>query len=160
MKDKFYIRLINTRKWQHIRQQYLSKHPACERCKAAGHSAIPAVCVHHIIPIESTRIKADMEHLAYSLNNLQALCSECHYTTHLELRMNRKQSTERIAQLRVNRFFERSFHEDERIQAEKEILWMWSVHDFEMWFNQDETMFWALSENTSRHNHRAWRQPN
>ena len=57
------------RRWQKIRDLYISKHPLCERCEAAGR-LVPAEEVHHITPLSDGGDHRD--------SNLQALCKSCH----------------------------------------------------------------------------------
>lgn len=57
--------------WVRNRSMYLSAHPLCERCAAAGRT-VAASLVHHVNSIASApSLRLDAE-------NLQALCRECH----------------------------------------------------------------------------------
>jgi 5-methylcytosine-specific restriction protein A len=60
---------IYNRRWRAIRSLYISKHPLCELCQAAGR-LVPATEVHHKIPVEDGGSHAE--------DNLQALCKSCH----------------------------------------------------------------------------------
>ena len=57
------------RRWRKVRAVYLSKHPLCERCEAAGR-LVPATEVHHIVAVADGGSDTD--------DNLQALCKPCH----------------------------------------------------------------------------------
>lgn len=87
-RSKDYQRLLNSKTWrQHVRPDYLRRHPLCERCLAEG-KVVAAVDVHHIVPVESAHTQQEMARLAYNLdgNNLQALCIPCHIQVHQEMR--------------------------------------------------------------------------
>ncbi len=60
-------------RWQQIRDQYLSKHPLCERCQAAGR-LVPADLVHHKVPTELGG--------GHEESNLMSLCNSCHNKIH------------------------------------------------------------------------------
>ena len=60
---------IYNRRWRTTRSLYISKHPLCELCEAAGRLT-PATEVHHKIPVEDGGSHAE--------DNLQALCKSCH----------------------------------------------------------------------------------
>ena len=55
--------------WRKIRNLYISRHPLCELCEAAGR-LVPAAHVHHKIPVDQGG--SDRE------DNLQSLCHSCH----------------------------------------------------------------------------------
>jgi len=55
-----------------VRPFYISQHPVCERCRA-----MPSSQVHHIV---SFRGRKDPRRL--DLDNLTALCDECHQAAH------------------------------------------------------------------------------
>lgn len=80
---KAYNSLINCAKWRTLRSFFLSQHPFCEQCLKENRH-VPAQCVHHITPVEDGRSKSEMEQLAYSVSNLQALCIDCHVQIHKE----------------------------------------------------------------------------
>ena len=70
-RDRFYTGA----RWTRLRKRYLSKHPLCERCEAAGRVE-PAIDVHHQVE------RLDAPQLAYSEDNLEALCKPCHTSHH------------------------------------------------------------------------------
>ena len=82
-RSKDYQRLLNSKRWKMLRQEYLRAHPLCERCKADG-LIRSAIDVHHKVPVESAHTLAEMEQLAFDWNNLQALCIPCHSAIHKE----------------------------------------------------------------------------
>jgi len=55
--------------WRKRRSLYISRHPLCELCEAAGRLT-PATVVHHRIPVDQSG--SDHE------DNLQSLCVSCH----------------------------------------------------------------------------------
>jgi len=57
------------RAWKRIRDAYISAHPLCEQCDAAGRIT-PAEEVHHILPLS--------EGGTHARDNLMALCASCH----------------------------------------------------------------------------------
>ena len=59
--------------WQVIRTAYLSAHPLCELCLAAG-KCVPAVLVHHRTPLADGGDNSE--------GNLQSLCQNCHSAHH------------------------------------------------------------------------------
>lgn len=67
----FQIVFVHTHSWQHVREEYLKKHPKCERC---GKKATE---VHHKTPIRKYRdlkIQGD----TFDEDNLEACCKKCH----------------------------------------------------------------------------------
>lgn len=83
-RDRRYIRLIDTRRWQALRAGKLGRSPWCERCLRHGRHT-PASEVHHIRPVEDARTGEDMELRCYSYGNLMSLCRECHIAVHTEM---------------------------------------------------------------------------
>ncbi len=59
------------KRWQRVRKMFLSRSPVCVRCEREGR-IVPATEVHHI---KDRRIFSE---LAYSMDNLEALCKPCH----------------------------------------------------------------------------------
>jgi 5-methylcytosine-specific restriction enzyme A len=59
------------RRWQRVRDQFLSTHPACAACARAG-VLEPASQVDHVIPHRG-RLE-----LFWNWDNLQSLCVRCH----------------------------------------------------------------------------------
>lgn len=57
------------RAWKRIRDRYISRHPLCEECVAAGRLT-PAEEVHHVVPLAQGGDHAQ--------ENLMALCKSCH----------------------------------------------------------------------------------
>ena len=90
-RDPRYQRLLNSKRWKMLRQEYLRAHPLCERCKAEGYVR-SAIDVHHKVPVESAHTLQEMEALCYDWNNLQALCIPCHAKTHKDERSHSKQA--------------------------------------------------------------------
>lgn len=62
--------------WKKVKEQALRRdHYECQRCKKKG-IAEPATVVHH------KKYLRDRPDLALTLDNLECLCSECHYREH------------------------------------------------------------------------------
>lgn len=101
LKDITYSRLIGSKKWKRLRLLYLQKHPLCEICLREGRTTI-AQEVHHVKPVSSGRNEAEKRMLAYSTDNLQALCEKCHRKVHEEMqswtRISKKRRNEKIMQ--------------------------------------------------------------
>ena len=74
--DEFYW----TPQWRKCRKDYLKKVGGlCERCKEKGR-LVPASIVHHTVHL--TQENKDDPNVAYSFDNLEALCSFCHNAEH------------------------------------------------------------------------------
>ena len=69
LRSEYHNRKLYGRKWEHIRDRYVAKHPLCELCEAEGRLT-PAAEVHHILPLADGGDNSDA--------NLQALCKPCH----------------------------------------------------------------------------------
>ena len=91
MHSKLYVKLMNSKQWRVLRNQHLTEHPLCERCKQQGY-IVAARCVHHITPVESGRTDAECEQLAFSSANLQSLCYQCHADIHKAERSHSKEA--------------------------------------------------------------------
>lgn len=72
-------RFYDSERWKACRRTYLSEHPLCERCLAAG-IASTAEHVHHKIELNESNYKDPM--IALNPDNLEALCFECHRKEH------------------------------------------------------------------------------
>lgn|SRR5574344_86512 len=107
-KDEDYKKLICSSRWKQIRRTFLSAHPLCQRCEAEG-MVTPAREVHHIHPVECEITFREKEIAAYDLNNLMALCHDCHVKTHIEMgrcgkEMNIKRKSDQTKRI-IERFF-------------------------------------------------------
>mgnify|MGYP000908217478 CR=1 FL=1 len=67
-------RFYKSNTWSVARRAYLREHPTCERCR----TPTLATVVHHRIP---RLVRPD---LALTMNNLEALCANCHNRAHPE----------------------------------------------------------------------------
>ena len=105
-RDPRYQRLLNSKRWKLLRQEYLRAHPLCERCKAEGYVR-SAIDVHHKVPVESAHTIQEMEQLAYDWNNLQALCIPCHVKTHKEMGKNKKENVIERKQTALQRWIDK-----------------------------------------------------
>ena len=87
---KLYNKLINCKRWRELRTRKLYANPLCELHKKNG-KIVAASVVHHIIEVESGVTEDDCIRLAYSWNNLQSLCKDCHSQIHQERKSHSKQ---------------------------------------------------------------------
>jgi len=71
--------------WQLLRLTYLHQHPICEQCQQNG-LIVPAVLVHHIVPIKDGGARLDP-------SNLRSLCQSCHEAIHGKDRWKRRTYT-------------------------------------------------------------------
>ena len=68
-------KVYNTHNWDRLRAMYMeSKHWICERCGK------PATVCHHKQHL--TLDNVDNPHIAYSADNLECLCHDCHNAEH------------------------------------------------------------------------------
>ncbi len=74
-RDRFY----SGSTWRRVRATFLDEHPTCVDCEAAG-LLTEATIPHHL---EERLARPD---LAYSWDNLVALCSPCHTARHKTIR--------------------------------------------------------------------------
>ena len=81
--SKLYVKLMNSREWRQVRALKLQANPLCERCLSEYGRAVPARCVHHIHPIEATNSETEARARTFDIDNLQALCFECHRAIHV-----------------------------------------------------------------------------
>jgi hypothetical protein len=79
--SNLYIKLMNSKKWRELRNEFIREHPLCSACNARG-LIVAARCVHHLTPVETGKTDKECEDLAFSRSNLQALCYECHAAIH------------------------------------------------------------------------------
>lgn len=98
-----YRRIINSRAWRRLRDEYYRAHPLCETCLADGR-AVPAEDVHHVVPIERARSRTEMERLAFSASNLRSLCRACHEEAHRRLASRSLQGVQDCASAAASRF--------------------------------------------------------
>lgn len=86
-RNKYYVKLIHSRKWKEVRDKKIQMNPLCEICNKEL-----ATEVHHIKPLEQyTNNYPLMEDMAYRMDNLQSLCHQCHKNIHIEMKLHRKQ---------------------------------------------------------------------
>lgn len=83
--SKEYTKIMNSQRWQSLRNKTLKERPYCERCQCKGIQT-DAQVIHHIKPIESGHSTEEYKRLAFDPDNLQSLCHQCHADIHrLEL---------------------------------------------------------------------------
>jgi 5-methylcytosine-specific restriction enzyme A len=69
-------------RWKKLRLLFLQHNPCCEEC-LNFEIVKPTTQIHHIISFMSTNDPIERDILAFSYDNLQALCDECHQLKHL-----------------------------------------------------------------------------
>lgn len=99
-KDEEYNRLIHSAKWSRLRYKKLSINPLCEICESEGRIRA-ATEVHHVVPIETEVSYTGKRTLAYSINNLQSLCHDCHIAVHTSMGRSGKDATKRLNDKRI-----------------------------------------------------------
>ena len=105
-RDPNYQRLLNSKRWKMLRQEYLRAHPLCERCKAEG-LIRSAIDVHHKVPVESAHTLAEMEQLAFDWHKLQAPCILFHASILKADRSHSKQAHKQREDDRLERWKQR-----------------------------------------------------
>lgn len=63
-------KLYHTPAWRGLRKKYITAHPLCAHCEAAGRIT-PATVVDHVDPVKQGGA-------FLSCDNLQSLCDKCH----------------------------------------------------------------------------------
>ena len=74
-------KIYATKEWKALSKAYIMQHPLCEECLAKG-NITPSQHVHHIVSFMSVDDEVERLALAFDINNLQALCIECHVRKH------------------------------------------------------------------------------
>ena len=77
--------IYQDKRWKIIRAEKLRISPLCEMCQAEERTTL-AQEVHHIIPFSYGRNPAQVDGLAFDMDNLQSLCEPCHEQAHMKLR--------------------------------------------------------------------------
>lgn len=83
--------IYNTSKWRKLRNSFLMMHPICQMCleeeKRGERDTVNLTEeIHHIKPILKGKDRLEMESIAFSANNLIALCKYHHHQIHNQLR--------------------------------------------------------------------------
>jgi 5-methylcytosine-specific restriction endonuclease McrA len=76
----------SSKRWARHRRAYLSKHPLCERCRAADRIKAASI-VHHKVE------RLDDPGKAWDWTNFEALCGSCH-TRHHNARRSHAEETD------------------------------------------------------------------
>lgn len=85
------MRMYNSREWRELTAQYKMEHPLCERCLEKGITT-PSNATHHIkSPFDRGLPEGEKMLRMYDINNLQALCVDCHAEVHEEERQKKKE---------------------------------------------------------------------
>lgn len=107
-KDERYIKMINSRRWQRLRQAKINRSPLCELCKLDGIMSA-AQEVHHMIPVESVKDTDKMERLMFDMGNLQSLCHDHHVEVHKLMQSHSKAAAMRNNEMLRKRFEDKYF---------------------------------------------------
>lgn len=74
--------LYNTSRWKSLRELMVQKYPLCQDCLKEGRIT-PTQEIHHIkSPFAKGLTLEEKEKRAYDVDNLVALCRECHIKRH------------------------------------------------------------------------------
>ncbi len=103
-KDKDYISLITTKRWQKLRKSKLSRNPVCEECWEKEGRVSAATEVHHVVPVETALTFSGKERLMFDPTNLRALCHACHVAAHVALGRGGKEAARRRSSEKVEAF--------------------------------------------------------
>lgn len=74
-------KIYQSKKWKKLREAKRLNQPICERCLQLGKTA-PTVDIHHKIPFSKGETPFEISILAYSYENLMAVCTACHDYIH------------------------------------------------------------------------------
>ena len=77
--------VYNDSRWRPLREQVMARDKGlCQECLSNGRIT-PATQVHHrISPFQRGLSDADFNFYAWSMENLEAICAECHARIHSE----------------------------------------------------------------------------
>lgn len=78
-----YKKIMSSRRWRQLRAAKLAANPFCEMHLKQG-MQVKATCIHHIKEVESGLSEDECKKLAFSWDNLQSLCKDCHTKVHKE----------------------------------------------------------------------------
>ena len=73
--------VYNTSRWRKLRLYFLSNNPLCSHCLKKG-IYTSATEAHHKIPLSSYKDLESKLEIAFDIENLEALCKECHIKHH------------------------------------------------------------------------------
>ena len=76
-----HIAVYNTQRWRSLRLMYLKQHTLCEVCLKQN-KIVLAEDVHHKQYISTATTKEGKQVLGFDVNNLQAVCKDCHKEIH------------------------------------------------------------------------------
>lgn len=72
-----YQKIYQNKRWKRLRKYKFSLDPLCELCLSEG-ILKPTEEIHHVVPFQSATDPAEIERLAFDLDNLQSLCIKHH----------------------------------------------------------------------------------
>lgn len=102
--------MIHSVRWQKLRREKLMQSYWCERCRRNEGRNVPAMCVHHITPVETAATVEEKERLMFSIGNLQSLCFKCHAAVHKELESYNRQEMQKRKVQNEKRRMEKYFN--------------------------------------------------
>lgn len=73
--------IYQSARWKRLRQVKLEQNPVCECCLKRGRVA-DTEDIHHIISFVGVRNEEERYRLAYDIDNLLAVCKQCHAAIH------------------------------------------------------------------------------
>lgn len=76
-----HISVYNTQRWKRLRLNYLKQCTLCEVC-LADNKIVLAEDVHHKVYLSTASTKEGKQVLGFDVNNLQAVCKDCHKKIH------------------------------------------------------------------------------
>ena len=77
-----HIAVYNTSTWKNLRKNYLKENTLCVKCLKQNKITL-ANDIHHIIYLSTETTLAGKKRIGFEINNLMALCKECHKNIHL-----------------------------------------------------------------------------
>ena len=83
-----YQKVYQHPKWSTLRDRKFRDNPICEECDRNGMTT-PTEEIHHIIRFADGVTDQQIKVLAYSYDNLMALCISCHKLKHKHYRIDR-----------------------------------------------------------------------
>lgn len=74
--------VYQSRRWKELREWMVQTHPLCEDCLKAGRITATQEIHHKLSPFQKGITEDEKYRRAYDVDNLVALCSDCHHKRH------------------------------------------------------------------------------
>ena len=74
-------KIYQDKRWKILRTEKLRINPLCEECERKDKTTL-ADEVHHIIPFSQGKTPMQRDYLAFDIDNLESLCTDCHNSKH------------------------------------------------------------------------------